>query len=175
MEALLATQFTGAWTACEVLLGDLWEETLNAHPGTLALMNAMSGGNSEIQIPLWKVGNKEFDLSKQMGTILKDKVSFTTLDGSRSAYKKAFADPLVIAAIQSDSLTDLAAIRNVIVHKAGIADGEFQKQTVSPTLKTVPVGTRIQITGQLVHDFVGPAIATILELIHAVDDWMVNH
>lgn len=196
LEAVLTTQITGAWTACEVLLGDLWEAALNHHPSTLANLPGKAkepkpdtpeftkekqqekqpSKQQGVSITVDVVSSHGFDVRNKMGTILRKKFGFKFLDEVIYAYYRAFEDKNVRDAIGDDSLLHLSALRHVIIHKAGVADKEFTDQVCAHgTLKSYTRDMPITIDGPLVLSLVKPAITTILELIRAVDDWMVRH
>jgi len=175
LHAILTAQVIGVWTACEVLFGDLWEKALNCHPKKLAQLEGMGISKQQAPtIPLWALGNNGFDVSKCMGTLLRDKVTFTSIGAAADAYKKAFPDDAVNSVMASDSLKHLAALRNVLVHKSGKADKEFKDAVAShPAMSIIAIGETIKVSAEIVQATVAPAIEATLELIRAVDNWIV--
>ena len=116
--AMYPMQIVGAWTAFEVLAGDLWIHAVNRKPGRLAGLSGLSNAVSElargrtikfnksqkaeggdapgksIKVELiGQVTNQSFDLSNRMGTFLSEakRASFTSLSEIRRAYSSAFA------------------------------------------------------------------------------------
>ena len=135
--ALLTSQVTGTWTAFEVLAGDLWESALNCRPRKLASLSAARGERTNddksqpsTSIQLNLLSKYGFDVRDKMGTILREKLSFGVLDKIRESYRKAFGGGDVSDVIASgrspDPLNTLSFVRNVIVHRAGIADEDFE-------------------------------------------------
>lgn len=190
LDAILVGQFTGMWTAFEVLAGDLWEAALNAHPRKLSDLKAgkrkakrpkvdvgvvSTGGQTQDdkQVPLNMLQKFDYDLSQKMGTLLRKKYNFTKLEGIQDAYWEAFDDANIRQAVDCDTLNVLSAIRNIFVHKAGKADEEFSNRvSQNPALATIEIGQRVPVDGVLVQQIIPPAIQTTINLIHAVDAWI---
>src|SRR5437773_1998943 len=78
--------------------------------------------------------------AEMMGTILRERFAFSRLSGIREAYGCAFdKDSAEIDSILTDrSIDALQATRNVIVHKAGIADRDYIRRMTD--LKLPPLG-----------------------------------
>src|SRR5664279_205193 len=72
-DAWLSAQITGIWTSCEAMAEDLWETALNIHPSGLAELSGANKGQQEKSIELNKLSRWKYDVSKCMGTILKEK------------------------------------------------------------------------------------------------------
>src|SRR4051794_32784492 len=101
------------WTVFETLAGDLWVAALNSGPQGLA---SLSGAKSRIRdvsrnkTPKEPTGRRQdegmmialasihdftyctYDLHDRLGDLLRKKVSFTSLEGIRESYSRAFAD-----------------------------------------------------------------------------------
>lgn len=121
LQALLASTLVGAWSAVELALGDVWETALNGRPSLL-----MRG---------------------QLGTMLRrepPRYSFQALNGIRAAYAAAFDKVQVTEALASPALAELASMRHVIVHRAGIADAKLINERKSIKHR--------QITDSCVHE-----------------------
>jgi len=180
---LMSMQIVGAWTAFETLFGDLWEAALNAHPEGLADLKGKSkqkvkgddDGRRMVQISLLQ--KFKYDLSKVMGTMLKDKVDFTSLNGARDAYALAFwehADS-IHEALANPAFRAISAMRNLIVHKAGICDTEYERnskglQNLIPHLEP---GCILTLDGEILARTLVPALKCAMQLIRAVDAWIV--
>lgn len=177
LEAVLIGQITGIWTAFEVLAGDLWQAALNAHPASLANLNALSGGKKGKKfVRLDDLARNRFEVSQKMGTILKSKFNFTILAGIRRAYLCAFREEKIRNAIESESFSVLAAFRNVFVHRAGLVDRDFKNQTSNvPRLSGMEIGKRVPIDGEMVEGVIAPAIDTSVALIELVSKWIVEN
>jgi hypothetical protein len=171
LHAVLSAQVIGAWTACEVLAGDLWEEALNCHPGTLSNLGTGAG-----KIDVNKIATHRFQVQDKMGTILKDNYVFSKHGDIGNAYASAFSDATVTAAARNDSIKHLAALRHILVHRGGVADVKFTGQvTAHPVLSRFVQGDQITIDGYLASDVISSAISSMFDLIHAVDTWLVNN
>jgi hypothetical protein len=181
----------GAWTAIETMLGDLWEAALNAHPKTLATLNGKPKRGSEIQNPktssdqerkaidLNLVALNEFDLRNTMGTLFRRerRFEFARLSGAREAYLRAFSEKAsrIDTAVSSKSLDALSAVRNIYVHKGGIADAEYAKRASVFKIPKADPGSVVHLDGEIVADLVGNAFASAKSLFVAVDDWIVQN
>lgn len=184
IEAILIAQITGAWTAFEVLAGDLWEQSLNTSP-SLAILDGRVPGNTQPkgqrddarQVSVVDLRRNKFNVSDKMGAILRVKFSFTKLESAREAYFRAFHDPAVRVAIDDPCFTVLAKLRNVIVHKAAFADKEFFEEFKAHPLFSgkITEGKKIPIDGVLVRKVIAPAMTATITLIQAVDDWLSKH
>lgn len=189
VESILFFMLQSAWTAIEIMFADLWEAALNECPHGLCQFKSTNQKPTETskQLSLDLVNEflkkNQFNLSKVMGSMHRasGRFNFTKLDSARAAYKAAFLrnEGDVIAAISSDSFSGLAAMRHVLVHKAGYADTEFFKAARKLPLlakwKNLEDKEKIEITGEDTRNLIVPALATGFELIHAVDEWIANH
>jgi hypothetical protein len=163
-----------------VLAGDLWETAVNLHPRTLSDLRFKDQVQKDKSVPLGMLQKYGFDLRNKMGTFLReiDKVKFTSLKDVRDSFHRAFSahGERIDETLRSDSLRYLSAVRNVLVHKAGIADKEFCDEVLTMAqLATIKEGQRASLDGQLTLDLVNPAIQASVQLIQAVDDWLVSH
>lgn len=126
-----------------------------------------------------------YNLSSRMGKLLQGKVAFTRLWDIRKAYSLAFdeekIDQSVVSAVDGaladGALDALAAVRNLIVHKASVADEEYRLR-MRPVLKaglTVPVleeGQTLHMDGAVVKALTDPVVACCLKLFAVVDGWL---
>ncbi len=163
------------WIVFETLSEDLWESALNAHPTTLAAL----GGKTTISFDdLLKNG---FDVGKKMGTILKDKkkdVSFRALADIQDAYSVAFSKQgsAIVDILKRPRLRCAAAVRNLLVHKRGIVDQEFLKQTAGiPDLPAVTIGDNFPLSGKISAQLVDSCRHSAIALVLAVHAWIVGH
>jgi len=200
-EAILIAQITGLWTAFEALAGDLWVAALNAHPNVLSdLSGKRSKSNKTRAEPeptspdieqerdepdseaaryllIMHLKQNDYDLSQHMGHALRHRYNFTKLERTRDAYWEAFKKHRanVVDAIMDRSLDDLNALRNVIVHKAGIADREFLRDRPQhEAFKALAMNDRVPITGPIVQALAKPVVETCVKLILAVNQWIVE-
>lgn len=110
----------------------------------------------------------------------KDWVSFISRRGFRTAYKRAFAsDPAIDMTLADKSIDALSLLRNVIVHRAAVADEDFTEGVkVTPLLapfKTLNDGDPVILDGEIVHSIIDPAFKACYQLIENVDQWLKIH
>jgi hypothetical protein len=193
--AVLRGMVSGMWTAFEILASDLWETALNAHPAGLAELKGKRTdstpppkkpfsalgpeGDSKDSSRLVKLSYLQahsYDLSHLMGTVLREKFNFQILDGIRNAYIQAFDEShtSVREAILHPSLTILAAVRNVLVHQAGIVDDQFLKEygrctELQSQFPSVKLKELLPMTGLTVHNIISPVVTQSVKLINTVN------
>ncbi|WP_247830198.1 hypothetical protein [Bradyrhizobium sp. 200] len=187
LQASLMSYVTTSWTIIETMSGDLWEAALNAHPSSLANLTGshrrLKGGQinkstpqiakESKSVPLDSISRHGFDVSNKMGTILRTKFDFASLDGIREAYACAFAErsAQIDRALTDTSLDALSAVRNVVVHRDAQADSEYVRRTKH--LSSIPkaeIGQHILLDGGVVVRLLKPAISAANQLLIAVDD-----
>ena len=106
---------------------------------------------------------------------------FRSRDQIRDSYKQAFKPDgdNIKAAIFSDSITALALLRNILVHKAGIVDKDFTTGVqASPALTPfvgLSEGEEVKLDGEIVRSLFDPLINTCCDLLVAVDNWLQVH
>ena len=225
---LMAMQATGMWSDVEVMVGDLWEAAVNAHPKILSNLEGkvprVKGGNtasdqgdsapneseepnagddpgwtyepssgerskdSSKMIEIRLLESCGFDASRTMGTLLRRsrKVYFTSLRDIKESYGKAFCvnrrkskgprghyTKLIMGALNDESLIALAAMRNVILHKNGVCDDDYERESKKTTL--IPTLTPPQpffVDGKILLDVLPAVMRACINLILAVDGWL---
>lgn len=193
--AVLRGMVTGMWTAFEVLASDLWETALNVHPAGLVELKGKrpdsmptpkksvsalgpdgDSKDSSKQVKLSYLQANGYDLSHLMGTVLREKFKFQMLDGIRNAYIQAFDEShtSVREAILHPSLTVLAAVRNLLVHRAGIVDQDFMNDygrcvELRSEFPSVELKKPLPMTGLTVHHLIYPVVTQSVKLIEAVN------
>jgi hypothetical protein len=207
IEGVLSAILTNTWTAFETLAGDLWVATVNAHPHTLDQLagdekriqkQADAARNEEplasnkqekgmmMKIKaIHDITHGNYDLKMKMGELIRDRVSFVSLFDIRKSYSRAFheseIDKNVVAAVDGalaeKALDALAAVRNLIVHKASIADEEYIGRIVAINKAGLPIpevdkGQPLQLDGATVKSIIDPVVACCLKLVTAIDDWL---
>jgi len=142
-----------------VLTRELWKQSLNEggkHLGNEVIkkLPEQTRGIGKMQgkyIRLDYLGKYNYNLSKDLGTVLMDKFDFTSLSGICEAYKCAFPKSENIKkALRSEKLGELEAARNVIVHNAGIIDGDFCKRTSTSLAEK---GNRLRLNNRKVCEY----------------------
>ena len=190
LQASMMSYVTTGWTIIETMSGDLWETALNAHPSSLANLTGspkrLKGGqiNKSSQaskesksVQLDDISKHRFDISNKMGTILRTKFEFASLDGIREAYACAFTErsAQIDRALIDKSLDALNAVRNVIVHRDAQADSEYiRKIKFLSSIPKAEIGQHILLDGDVVVGLLKPAISAANQLLIAVDDWLAN-
>jgi hypothetical protein len=129
-----------------------------------------------------KVTRGKYDLGDKMGTLLAEtkRVQFTSLESIRQAYSLAFPEKVsrarssrIDATLGDNGLDSLSAVRNVIVHKAGIADAEYMDRAKSArTAPRLKEGDALQLDGEKCPILIEPAMKSGAELVAAVDSWL---
>jgi hypothetical protein len=192
---LLQSAIISSWTTIEVMLGDLWEAALNACPMGLATM--MESRRDKVRKNDWDnrpAGQPEgkwishddllkyqFNVSQVMGTILREDFKFTILAGATAAYTKAFLkdNENVLSYIQHPSLKALSAMRNVIVHKNGMADQDFLDAASAceplKQWKDLSPNSAVELSGHDAKSLIDEALLTGAALISGVDEWILTH
>jgi hypothetical protein len=119
-----------------------------------------------------------FDLAYKMGTVLRGRFKFTILDNARDAYAQAFWEDggAILSAVSERSLDSLSVLRNVLVHKNGIADKEYESRANNlPLIPQLKEGDRVQLDGAIVSHLFWPCCEHCLALIIEVDKWITTH
>jgi hypothetical protein len=112
-----------------------------------------------------------------MGTILRAKFNFASLDGIREAYSCAFNErsAQIDRALVDPAIDALSAVRNVIVHRDAQADSEYVKKAkYLSSLPKAQIGQHILLDGDIVVRLLKPAISAANQLLIAVDDWLAK-
>jgi hypothetical protein len=191
MHASMMSYLTTGWTIIETMSGDLWESALNIHPESLANLTGapkrLKGGQinqtgsaskESKSVRLDEISKHEFKIANKMGTILRGRFEFSSLDGIREAYASAFdkGSAEIDRAITDKSLDALSTFRNVIVHRDAVADSEYIKKAKFLTaLPPAPrVGHHLLLDGDIVVRLLKPAIAAANQLFIAVDSWLAK-
>jgi hypothetical protein len=189
-QSLMSAQLVSAWTAFEVLAADLWEACVNNRPrlGFIALGAEPAENDDDeardrkrkLKYPfrLHLLRKWDYNLKGRMGTLLKGKWDFARRSDAAVAYEKAFGkdSELITNIFRDEQLGWLAAVRNAIVHNAGIADSEFMTLTARhKTLAQLKAGDAIPIDGRMTHELVKAVIKGGSELITVLGEWLSAH
>jgi hypothetical protein len=195
-DALFLSYITTMWTVFETLAGDLWETAINEKPNQLAQLSGQtrrlkkgkqppldsSVPSSERRegksVKLDSLQYYNWNLAGKMGTVLKTRCDFARLEGIRNAYAEAFSKKAddIDKILLDDALDILGALRNVIVHKGGIADREYlEKRAYLSNLPLAEIGQPIPIDGQVTAHAIGEVIFCCAKLVDTVDEWLANN
>ncbi len=85
-------------------------------------------------------------------------------------------DAAIKSAIQSKSFDALALLRNILVHKEGVPDGEFRTRAADvPGLeKWISCNSPIELDGEDISNLINPFVKSSIELMRAVDQWIMR-
>jgi hypothetical protein len=197
--AVLSSILLGAYTVFDSLSSDLWLAAVNARPRTLArdalekgdtAEDGADGPKPEPSVPFSMLLDNDFNLSAQMGTVLKKRkrVSFESLEGIKKAYLAAFRTPGDKTKRPSNGMTQLfgkhhadirvlEAMRNLISHRGGRVDQKFRDEVrpYSEELYAVSVGAELPLDGARVAKYAEAAIRFSADLLTLVDNWLTKH
>jgi hypothetical protein len=183
-DTLMSAELVLCWTAFETLAGDLWEAALNTRPQKLASLAAKNvpqgGGKQEGKtVPLNFLERYGYDVKNRMGTILLEhRGPFQTLKTIEGAYKGAFPAPCWAGADDSWDNRDVkttCAIRNLIVHCAGVVDKAFLEQCDGDSRLAYKEGDQLWLDAQLLSDLLNGLFSFVGNLIDSVDDWIASN
>ena len=166
IESLLIALMLQTWTAFEAFMTDTWVVTLNLGPKSFARQVSAAKSDNEGKdqlrtIPLALIEKFNFDLTKSMGFLLKEKFDFTRLRNIKDAYIAAFgysAEPLFDTNnLNPANVAALEAVRNVFAHRGGRSDTQFRELVSNcPAseyycLRDLEDGKKVQIDGAMVR------------------------
>jgi hypothetical protein len=193
MNAFCSSLVIQAWTTFETLAEDLWVAAVNARPSRLASLKGSSRSKYRINkdnkpqaekvpksIPFAALQQRHFNVGAVMGELLLEvsRVSFRSLGNIREAYHLAFSEQSQSIDFQLDreELQYIAAIRNVLIHKAGKVDTEFFEQTkLIPNMEALNEGDTFPLSGVLTKNLVDSVVDISYALIKSVYAWLIGH
>lgn len=129
-----------------------------------------------------KITRGTFNMSQCVGSVLRRRINFTRLEDIREAYSRAFraedsasSTDGIDAALASQSLDALSAVRNLIVHRAGVADATYLEDMLkSPTTPRLQLKQELQLSGEIVRGLIDPVATCCVDLVQATDGWLVR-
>lgn len=170
--AVLQSMVINAWTAIEVMIGQLHEVTTDGWPPPSAdareqswrIMTLAKGNGCPCGPPReWKEGALP---------------NLSSLEGARQAYAVAFTvDCAEIDQCMSDlAFEELYRLRNQFVHEAGMITSSFKKYTKKlRTFDAYKKGFPIILSGEDTKRFIENALKMSVNLIRSVDTWLQSH
>ncbi|MDB5079574.1 MAG: hypothetical protein JWP00_1498 [Chloroflexi bacterium] len=191
IQALAYSAITFSWTSFESMAGDLWVSLVNNNPhefgdkafnlpvseqakqrGEIAAKQPEGLANKLIEYRF--LAEHDFDLKNKMGTILRDKFDFTGVYGVITAYSTIFPEKRADFSriLDKKELKLLMKTRNLIVHKAGIVDNVYQKETREFDPPSMELGKPLFLDEQETANFVDTGIKAGIELISFIDNLM---
>jgi len=153
INAVLIGMITGMWTSFEVLAEDLWNTAIKERP----LLNQN-----------WT--NKERETS-----------GFRSVKKLKNLYNYTFRQDAadIQRTIGDERIEGLALVRNLLTHKGGRIDTEFNDRRANiPSLSCFDVfqlHQEIEVSGPIVKHLIGPIPILGLDLINYIDKWISNH
>lgn len=186
---LFESAIIATWTAFEVMAQELWEAALNAHPGTLCHLNGSRKDykpNETMPKPkpvkVELIAKAGFDLSKKMGTVLKEDQDFSKLKTIRHAFTLAFSQDFkaIDRALQSRSLDLLSAVRNAIIHHGGVVKSEWWEEKraaflTEPYFGQLKEEDQIELNGKRTSKLISQTLCVSARLIKRVDSWIMEN
>jgi hypothetical protein len=180
------------WTAFETLATDLWVEAVNRRPDLAAAAmraqqkkpgDADSAGGSRPEgksIRLDDLAKHKFDMSRVMGTVLRDtrRFVFNRLGDIQSAYVAAFgqAAKTVFAGTIFQTISCLEALRNVIVHHGGIVDAPFRARVSGDAwFSRLVENEKVWVNGKDVSNFASAVVQFSISLLSSVNEYFEEH
>jgi len=141
------------WGAFEVLARDLFIELLNRQPARIEMFltnpsNRKRFGLDKID---WDTLNDfDFDLSKNVGTIVTNRIDLDDIRTIKDAYSAIFPDAIdLVTRLADHRLWILFQKRNLIVHRRGI----FDQQYIDKTGESKTIGSKLIVTPAEVEDY----------------------
>lgn len=150
-----------AWTAFEVLIEDLHWQVIDENPSlfSMAVMERHQRGRQKIK-----------------GA----KFTFRSRENFRDAYAFTFDnDAEISAAIGSNDLDAIVVVRNLLVHRNGVADLTFIRDDLADAPQLVKLfnpslGAPLHFDGVVARTIIDAATAKVYELIQAVARWITT-
>lgn len=157
LSAVHIGMITGMWTSFEVLAEELWNATIKERP----LLN------------------------QNWSNIERNTSGFRSVKRLKNLYSYTFRQDAtdIQNVIGDERIEGLALTRNLLTHKLGKIDQEFDNRrkgnpTPIPCLScfdSYALGQNIEIAGPIVHHLISPLPVLGLDLIHHVNQWIRNH
>ncbi len=173
LQHLLESVFLNHWTAFEVLATDLWIDAVDARPtslGQVAFRKAASNADNPLMVfpPDGKAGTYLYHLKvKPFG--------WNMLDHMARGYKVCFGTPLSKLLLEPE-LMALQAIRQILIHRAGIADGRFVgKMKGHSKWSALEAGDSFPMDAEIVSAYFFETLRCAIALIQAVDQWLIEN
>jgi hypothetical protein len=160
--ALLRNAIVAAWSAFEVLAGDLWEVAVNRCPMVYGA-RVLQGFDWDKKT--FQDSSAHLLLRRRIGTLAvqRQKVSFKNNRACHSAFKVILGEHEKLDELLSnrnDNLRQLAAYRHVLVHRGGHADAKFNEDSGL----SVPLNKLIPLQGETVGRMLTEASNTAVRL-----------
>jgi hypothetical protein len=178
VEALFVSLLLDAWTAFECLASDLWATGVDKGPSDIVARLHVSSSKfqkGDENLTPENVHSLDSDAKTQHGSFLREtgRVSFQKLENIKLYYSIAFGNNAkkLFDETAGGYIHALSSVRNILIHKSGIADKKFVEQAQRfPELKNIKAGQQVLLDGALVLKLRMAAGDMGNALIHLVDD-----
>jgi hypothetical protein len=77
--------------------------------------------------------------------------------------------------LRFEALDALSAIRNLLVHRAGIVDRTYEKKTKYLKIPVAPIGSPIFLDGDIVSKIMATISVISMKLVTGVDLWVAEN
>ena len=169
-----------SWTVFEAICKGLWVFCLNTYPKDFVfqVLNANKLNENEIfglngkQISIGLLAKYDFDISKNLGSILSPKYDFTSARGIKSSFKDLFNfKKNELHFFDNRSLNQLEITRHIVVHNAGRIDKEYLKRS---KYDGEVLNEKLDLTSEEISDLVNAGIKTMRDLFLLVEKNLNN-
>jgi hypothetical protein len=168
-----------AWAAFEVLCEDVLEKSMDMRP---VWLGTLRGRGRRRRLPHWEAmdrrGNLKAVSANSRGPLKRENLSYRTISGIRDAYWVAFfrGSSDITRLLRCREIDTLFALRNIIVHTGGIADGIFLSRVKGiPRFASIRDGERLQFDFDLLKNPVRPVLRCGFRLLGIVSKWLSEH
>ena len=177
IKALLFAVIVESWMAFEILVSDLFYESLD-HGISEWRINVGQKYNEFSRGSNWEPQKVApgviHDPQKNYGSFLRDNgaISFQRFRSIKFWYKTAFGENCakLFREVEGGYIRALSAVRNVILHKNGIADATYKSDVDKfPELNLVKEKEPIRLDGEIVRKLRNASIALGTELVLYID------
>jgi hypothetical protein len=166
---LLVQALISTWAIFEVFTSSFLITILNNNPGQAAQVCAGVEYKRHFGKPLVDldaISLHGFDLSKSMGTILFGQRRLDGLNAVKDMLGAALPFESVRSALNSKTLWILNQRRHLLVHKRGLIDAEYVRNTGDE----LPIGSRLRIRSTDVEGYLTAVRDTILAIVSAAPE-----
>jgi len=175
-EKLFELTLCSTWTAYEVLGGDLWEDTVNnSFKAASNVINYDPQTNpvDSTKFDLHLLFKHGLNLEDKMGTVLKHKFKFTSVEQIDFAFTACFETRRTSKkqrTAENKNLFGVEQARHLILHKGGVVDERYQRK-VSPDLV---IGHRLVLSIPELNEAMEEVFNSGCDLILKTEHWLNN-
>lgn len=179
IDALFGSVVLGSWTAFECLAADLWVIAVNNGPKEFRQKVQRSQHIKKRADSTSKMTpESELDPVSDYAGFLREErfVNFQTLPNIEKFYSILFDKKTITYLFESEPyISALAAVRNILAHKGGIADRTFESQAKEfPEFNKYKDGEELKLDGSCVKRLNMAALVTGVVLITHIDGILPN-